>query len=303
MISLIIGGAGFIGSTLCRSLLDKGHHVICIDNLSTGSFDNIKDIKSKNFVFRQMDVLDISIHNITANLNYVYHLACPASPIKYQSDAINTLNICFNGTQNVLELVRHTKARLIFTSTSEVYGDPLESPQKETYLGNVNCIGARACYVEGKRVAESLIISYGKQHAVNYGIARIFNTYGPNMSVTDGRVISTFLAQAKSGMPLTVHGNGSQTRSFCYVTDLVRGLILLAESKESGPLNLGNPEEITILKLCHLVNEMTQNPSPPIFLDTPEDDPRRRCPDIGKAGITLGWYPSIDLKAGITKLL
>ncbi len=300
--SLVIGGAGFIGSTLCRALLDKGHNVICIDNLHTGSIDNIKDIKSKNFVFRQMDVLDIGVHNITANLDYIYHLACPASPIKYQEDAVRTLNICFNGTQNVLELARETKAQLIFTSTSEVYGDPLESPQRETYLGNVNCTGARSCYDEGKRVAESLIINYGKQHGVNYAIARIFNTYGPNMSETDGRVVSTFLAQAKRGLALTVYGTGQQTRSFCYVTDLVEGLVLLAESRESGPINLGNPEEVTILELCYLIGDLTHNATPPIFMSRPEDDPCRRCPDITQAREKLGWQPTIDLRTGITKL-
>ncbi len=301
--SLVIGGAGFIGSTLCRALLNKGHNVICIDNLSTGNIDNIKGIKSKNFVFRQMDVLDIGVHNITANLDYIYHLACPASPVKYQKDAIHTLNICFNGTQNVLELARETKARLIFTSTSEVYGDPLESPQKETYLGNVNCTGPRACYDEGKRVAESLIINYGKQYGINYGIARVFNTYGPYMSITDGRVISTFLEQARTGAPLTIYGTGKQTRSFCYVTDLVDGLILLAESMEHGPINLGNPEEITILELCNMISDITHNATAPIFLDKPEDDPCRRCPDITLAKERLKWSPTIDLRTGVTKLI
>lgn len=301
--SLVIGGAGFIGSTLCRTLLDKGHSVICIDNLSTGSMDNIKDIKSKNFIFRQMDVLDIGVHNITSNLDYIYHLACPASPVKYQKDAIRTLNICFNGTQNVLELARETKARFIFTSTSEVYGDPLESPQSETYLGNVNCNGSRSCYDEGKRVAESLIVNYGKQHGVNYGIARIFNTYGYNMSSTDGRVVSTFISQAKQGRPLTIFGTGQQTRSFCYITDTVKGLVLLAESQENGPINLGNPEEITILELCHLINDMTGNTTPYIYLDKPEDDPCRRCPDITLAKERLKWMPTVDLKSGLAQLL
>ena len=305
---LVFGGAGFIGTTLCITLLDMGYYVICIDNLSTGCIENIQHIiqttcNPKNFVFQKIDVLEISNYNMPDDIAFIFHLACPASPAKYQSDAVQTLNICFNGTQNILNLAKKNGARVIFTSTSEVYGDPHVSPQKESYWGNVNCTGIRSCYDEGKRVAESLIINYGKQYGINYGIVRIFNTYGPNMSKDDGRVVTNFIDQAVTKQPLTIYGNGLHTRSFCYITDLVQGLIKMAESNEKGPINIGNPEEITILKLADSVNRICNNTAAHTFLHLPADDPSNRCPDITLERTLLGWSPTIDIESGLLKLI
>lgn len=300
--SLVIGGAGFIGSALCRKLLEFGHCVICLDDLSTGKLDNLTDICDERFVFRTRDLLTLEPCEVTSKLDYIWLLACPASPKKYRDSPVRTLNICFNGTLKALHIARETGARLIFTSTSEIYGDPLEHPQTEGYNGNVNTIGPRACYDEGKRVAETLIMEYAKEHNVKYSIARVFNTYSPYMSHDDGRVISTFIHQAQTGQDVTVYGDGQQTRSFCYVDDLVEGLISLATHEISGPVNLGNDNEITILELAQLIISKFGNGNIIRHCDLPEDDPTRRCPDISLAYKLMGWQPKISLDEGLDRL-
>jgi UDP-glucuronate decarboxylase len=301
---LVIGGAGFIGATLCRKLINDGHHVICLDDLSTGSIDNVSGIDNDRFIFRTRDLLSLCPTDITSKLDQIYLLACPASPLKYQMDPVRTLDICFNGTKQALEIARETGAKLIFTSTSEVYGDPLVKVQKEEYRGNVSTLGPRACYDEGKRVAETLIFEYNRKYGVKYSIARVFNTYGPYMSPDDGRVVSNFIKQAQNGEMLTVYGNGHQTRSFCYVTDLVDGLVKLANSEEVGPINLGNPEPVSIKKLADLVickfNAGEETRANAIkYCALPEDDPKLRNPDITKAKKLLGWKPTIMLSQGL----
>lgn len=302
---LVIGGAGFIGATLCRRLINEGHYVICIDDLSTGSADNIKDIQSTRFVFRVMDILTLNPHDITSTLDHIYMLACPASPPKYQIDPIRTLNICFNGTLKALDIAKITGAKILFTSTSEIYGDPLVSIQSEEYRGNVSCTGPRACYDEGKRVAETLIIEYANKHNVDYSIARIFNTYGPFMSPDDGRVMSNFIKQMKQGNSLTIYGDGSQTRSFCYVTDTVDGLVKLMNSQETGPINIGNPESVTILDLAEIIAKKHNGDKQLAieFHELPIDDPKIRCPDISKARKLLGWEPTVTLQDGIDLMI
>ena len=297
--SLVVGGAGFIGSHLCRALIALKHTVICIDNLSTGSYENIRDLVGPNFIFREMNVQDIGTHNVTTVLDYIFHLACPASPTKYQADPIGTLNTCFIGTRNLAELAAASGARLIFTSTSEVYGDALEHPQRESYFGNTNFYGPRACYDEGKRIAETLLYNYRKVHNVNTGIVRIFNTYGPNMADNDGRSIPSFIVGALQNKPLVISGDGSQTRSFCYISDIVDALLLMAKSNVEGPINLGNPSEYSILEAADIINSMCGNTTPYQYIPSLEDDPQRRCPDISRAKTLLGWEPKVDLKTGL----
>jgi len=297
---LVIGGAGFIGATLCRKLITDGHHVICLDDLSTGSYNNVSTINSDRFVFRTRDLLLLNPDDISSKLDQIYLLACPASPPKYQSDPVRTLELCFNGTKRALEIAKKTGAKLIFTSTSEVYGDPAIPVQTEEYRGNVNTMGPRSCYDEGKRVAETLIMEYAKQHSVDYSIARVFNTYGPGMSPDDGRVVTNFIHQAQAGEMLTVYGSGDQTRSFCYITDLVDGLVKLANSSEHGPINLGNPEPITIRALAEKVLEKFGTRGSNVqFCPLPEDDPKLRCPDITKAKKLLNWEPTIMIEGGL----
>jgi len=295
---LITGGAGFIGSHLTERLLREGHEVVAIDNFFTGSRDNVKKfLDNKNY--------EIIRHDVTvpfsAEVDMIFNLACPASPVHYQRFPVQTLKTSLLGSINMLELAREKDARIIQASTSEVYGDPNISPQVENYWGNVNPIGIRACYDEGKRASEALFFDYYRQFKVDIKVARIFNTYGPNMALNDGRVVSNFLVQALQNMPITMYGDGLQTRSFCFVSDLVDGLFKLAFSdrKIQGPINLGNPVEFTMLELAELIIELTGSNSKIEFKPLPSDDPKQRKPDISKAQQELAWNPTIELREGI----
>jgi UDP-glucuronate decarboxylase len=296
----VTGGAGFIGSHLCDSLLQRGDQVICIDNLFSGSMRNVRPLLNHpNFRFIEHDVrepleLDIDIER-------VYNLACPASPRHYQRDPIGTMKTCVVGTMNMLEFARQKGSRILQASTSEIYGDPEVHPQPESYVGHVNPIGPRACYDEGKRAAETLIFDYHRLYGLEIKVARIFNTYGPRMLENDGRVVSNFIIQALRGEPVTVYGNGTQTRSFCFVDDLVRGLELLMESPASitGPCNLGNPHEVTIEEIARAVLAHTGSTSPLCFEPLPKDDPKRRKPVIETALRKLGWRPRVPLMEGL----
>ncbi len=294
---IVSGGAGFIGSHLIKALLDQGHSVICLDNLFTGSKKNILPFFSNpRFEFIRHDV----VAPILLEADQIYHLACPASPVHYQSNPIKTLKTSVLGTLNMLGIAKRVRARMLLASTSEVYGDPKIHPQPESYFGNVNPVGPRACYDEGKRAAETLVMGYRDFNHVNVAIARIFNTYGPRMLPNDGRVVSNFICQALKGENLTVYGDGSQTRSFCYVSDMVAGLIKLMESDVSGPVNLGNPHEVTILELGRQVLQMIPDTgSKIVFTQLPQDDPTRRKPDITLAKTLLGWQPSVPLTDGL----
>jgi len=296
---LITGGTGFIGNHLCRKLLLEGHNIICLDNNFTGNIDNIKDLMDdKNFEFIRHDIT-IPIY---LEVDQIYHLACPASPKAYQYNSIKTIKTNILGTMNALGIAKRTKARILLTSTSEVYGDPKISPQVEEYWGNVNPIGIRSCYDEGKRVAETLMMEYHNNHNVSIRIARIFNTYGPNMDKDDGRVVSNFLNQVIDKKDITLYGKGDQTRSFCYVDDMVDGLIkLMNNEKTNGPINLGNPQEITIKELAEKVIELTKSDSNIIYKDLPKDDPMKRNPDITKAKEFLDWIPKFELEDGLIK--
>lgn len=297
---LIAGGAGFIGSHLCDSLLQRGNRVICLDNLFTGTIDNIRPLLNHpNFRFIEHDVREEI--EIDDEIDRVYSLACPASPRHYQKDPVGTMKTCVLGTINLLELARRKGARVLQASTSEVYGDPEVHPQPESYLGNVNPIGPRACYDEGKRAAETLMFDYHRTHGTEIKVARIFNTYGPRMLENDGRVVSNFIVQALRGEPITIYGGGTQTRSFCFVDDLVRGLQLLMESPASvtGPCNLGNPHEVTIEAIAREVLTYTESASPLRFVALPKDDPKRRKPVIDTAARLLGWRPRVALKDGL----
>ncbi|MBW7962713.1 UDP-glucuronic acid decarboxylase family protein [Bradyrhizobium sp. BR 10261] len=297
---LVAGGAGFIGSHLCDALLQRGKTVICLDNLVTGSIDNIRPLLNHpNFRFIEHDVRDpIAIED---RVDRIYSLACPASPRHYQKDPIGTMKTCVLGAINLLELARLKDARILQASTSEVYGDPEIHPQPESYLGNVNPIGPRACYDEGKRAAETLMFDYQRAHGLEIKVARIFNTYGPRMLENDGRVVSNFIVQALRGEPITIYGSGSQTRSFCFIDDLVRGLQLLMESPSSitGPCNLGNPHEISIETIAREVLAYTASNSPLRFEALPKDDPKRRKPVIDTATRILGWRPRVALQDGL----
>lgn len=298
---LVTGGAGFIGSHICKKLVEQGHHVICLDNLLTGSENNIAPLLGNaDFKFIKHDILQPL--SIKYPLDQIYNLACPASPVHYQADPVRTINTSTFGTYHLLELARTKKARLLHTSTSEVYGDPLEHPQKESYWGHVNPNGPRSCYDEGKRLAESLIVSYAKKYGVETRITRIFNTYGPNMSWDDGRAVSNFITQALQNKDLTIYGNGKQTRSFCYVDDLVEGIIRLMNHPDYAmPVNLGNPHEITISTIADLVLQLVPSRSKIRHEKAVIDDPTRRKPDITLAKKLLNWEPKISVEEGIKK--
>jgi len=294
---LVTGGAGFIGANLCERLLNDGHEVVCLDNLYTGRMANVEPfLANRRFEFVQHDVRK----PISLQVDQIYHLACPASPPAYQRDPIFTITTAFQGTLNMLELARERRVPVLLASTSEVYGDPLVHPQVETYWGNVNPAGARSCYDEGKRAAETLARDYQRHHGVDARVVRIFNTYGPRMDPTDGRVVSNFVVQALRGEPLTVYGDGSQTRSFCYVDDLVEGLVrAMRAPRYPGTLNLGNPAEFTVRELAETVLALTGGRSALVFRPLPEDDPVRRRPDITRARDALGWEPQTALHDGL----
>ena len=298
---LVTGGAGFLGSHLSEFLLNKGADVVCADNFFSGSKENIQHLFSHDYfeVIRH----DI-IHPLFVEVDRIYHLACPASPIHYQYNPIKTVKTNVMGTINMLGLAKRIKARILLASTSEVYGDPGVHPQPEGYWGHVNPIGFRSCYDEGKRVAETLMMDYYRQNKVDIKIARIFNTYGPRMAVHDGRVVSNFIVQALKGESLTIHGDGSQTRSFCYVSDLIQALNTLMEIEDfTGPVNLGNPSEFTILELAEKIINLTKSSSKIIHKPLPLDDPTQRCPDISLAKEKLGWSPKIELEEGLSKTI
>lgn len=294
---LVTGGAGFIGSHLCERLLERGDEVVCVDNFFTGRKKNIAHlIGNPHFEIIRHDVTE----PILLEVDQVYHLACPASPVHYQFNPVKTIKTSVMGTINMLGLAKRVRARILLASTSEVYGDPLEHPQKETYWGNVNPIGIRSCYDEGKRVAETLVMDYHRQNKVDVRIVRIFNTYGPRMLFDDGRVVSNFIVQALKGAPLTVYGEGKQTRSFCFVDDLVSGLIAMMNNPGCiGPVNLGNPNEITVKELAELVVKMVGSKSGVEHRPLPSDDPVRRQPDITLAKTKLEWTPKIPLNLGL----
>jgi UDP-glucuronate decarboxylase len=294
---LITGGAGFLGSHLCDRLLKEGHEMICLDNLFTGSKDNIRNLLTHDhFELIRHDI----ITPIEIECDQIYNLACPASPVHYQFNPVRTIQANILGVTNMLELAKRTKARILQASTSEVYGDPIVHPQTEAYWGNVNPIGVRSCYDEGKRVAETLMMDYHRQHRMDIRIARIFNTYGPRMALNDGRVVSNFILQALRGEAITVYGDGLQTRSFCFVDDMVDGLIRLMKAEDFiGPVNLGNPNEFTVLELAEKVIQMTKSRSKLIFKPLPQDDPTQRQPDISLAQSRLGWKPTVELDEGL----
>jgi dTDP-glucose 4,6-dehydratase len=299
--SLVTGGAGFLGSHLCEALLERGHRVICVDNLVVSSLENIDHLRDNGFAFVNHDVIEPLA--VDEPVDFVYHLAALASPIDYLRMPLHSLKTGSYGTHHALGLAKWKRARFVLASTSEVYGDPEVHPQPETYWGNVNPIGPRGVYDEAKRYAEALTMAYHRQQGVDTAIVRIFNTYGPRMRGYDGRAIPTFLRQALAGKPVTVFGDGSQTRSFCYVDDLVRGLVLLADSEEHLPVNLGNPDEKTLLELAQTVIRLTDSPSEIVFEALPVDDPQVRQPDITRAKQLLGWEPTIELEDGLRRTI
>ena len=299
---LVTGGAGFLGSHLVDQLLLQGHHVTCVDNLFTGSQQNIRHLKTHDsFTFIEHDI----VQPLHIDVDEIYNLACPASPKHYQHDPIQTIKANVIGAANMLDLADRLGCRILQASTSEVYGDPSESPQREAYWGNVNPIGPRSCYDEGKRCAETLFFDYHRERQVDIKVARIFNTYGPRMHHADGRVVSNFIVQALSGDPITLYGAGSQTRAFCYVDDLIDGLsqMMRSDAAITGPINLGNPDEVSILALAQMIVEMTGSRSEITFAPLPKDDPKQRCPDISRARSELGWTPSTALEAGLQKTI
>jgi len=295
---LVTGGAGFVGSHLCERLLTEGHDVLCVDNFYTGQKDNITHLLAHPH-------FEVMRHDITfplyVEVDEIYNLACPASPIHYQRDPVQTIKTSVHGAINMLGLAKRTKSKILQASTSEVYGDPQVHPQTEEYWGHVNPIGPRSCYDEGKRAAETLFFDYHRQHGVKIKMARIFNTYGPRMHPNDGRVVSNFIVQSLKGESITIYGDGKQTRSFCYVNDLVDGLVRLMDARDelTGPVNLGNPGEITMLELARQVKELTDSDAPIVFASLPQDDPRQRQPDITKAQELLAWRPTVALEEGL----
>jgi len=297
---LVTGGAGFLGSHLCEKLLGEGHDVLCVDNFYTGQKDNISPLIGNPF-------FEVLRHDICfplyVEVDEIFNLACPASPVHYQFDPVQTTKVSVHGAINMLGLAKRTKAKILQASTSEVYGDPEVHPQKEDYWGKVNPIGIRSCYDEGKRCAETLFFDYRRQHELEIKVARIFNTYGPRMQVNDGRVVSNFIVQALKGESITIYGDGSQTRSFCYVDDLIDGLVGLMNTPDetTGPINLGNPNEFTIKELAEAIIELTGTRSKLVFMPLPSDDPRQRKPDISLAKRELAWEPKVQLREGLVK--
>ncbi len=299
---LVTGGAGFVGSHLCERLLNDGHEVICLDNFFTSSRQNIEHLQNhKNFEFMRHDVT----FPLFVEVDEIYNLACPASPIHYQHDSVQTIKTCVHGAINMLGLAKRLKAKIFQASTSEVYGDPNVHPQVESYWGNVNPIGIRACYDEGKRCAESLFFSYHRQHGFPIKVGRLFNTYGPRMHPNDGRVVSNFIMQALQGKDITIYGDGSQTRSFCYVSDLIELMIRFMGSPDdfTGPMNMGNPGEFTIKQLAELAVEMTESTSKIIYTPLPADDPKQRQPNISLAKEHLDWEPQVKLREGLAETI
>lgn len=294
---LVTGGAGFIGSHLVEYLLEQRHEVLALDNYFTGSKENLLHLRDHpNLEIIRHDV----VNPLMAEVDQIYNLACPASPVHYQYNPVKTIKTNVMGALNMLGLAKRVKARILQASTSEVYGDPTVHPQTEDYWGNVNCIGIRSCYDEGKRAAETLMMDYHRQNGVEVRIARIFNTYGPRMAINDGRVISNFIVQALKGQDITVYGKGEQTRSFCYIADLVEGLVRLMNTGVfEGPVNLGNPDEYTIMELARKTLELTGSRAQIVFKPLPQDDPKQRCPDITRAKRILGWQPTIPLNQGL----
>lgn len=299
---LITGGAGFLGRHLCKRLLNEGNEIVCLDNFFTGSKSNIVDLLDNPY-------FELIRHDVCfplyIEMDEIYNLACPASPVYYQHDPVQTTKTSVHGAINMLGLAKRINAKIFQASTSEVYGDPEVHPQQESYWGNVNPVGIRSCYDEGKRCAETLFFDYYRQHDLRIKVARIFNTYGPYMDVNDGRVVSNFIVQALQNQDITIYGNGEQTRSFCYVDDMVDAFIRLMNSPDSvtGPVNLGNPGEFTIAELAHQVIELTGSKSKLVNKELPSDDPKQRCPDIGQAKEVLGWEPTVDLQSGLRKTI
>ncbi|HYH59547.1 MAG TPA: UDP-glucuronic acid decarboxylase family protein [Thermoleophilaceae bacterium] len=298
---LVTGGAGFLGSHLCEHLLERGNRVVCVDNLETGSLKNIEHLRSPEFQWVQKDITDY--YEVDGPVDFIYHMASPASPIDYARLPLHTLKVGSHGTHHTLGVAKVKRARFLLASTSEVYGDPEIHPQPESYWGNVNPIGPRGVYDEAKRYAEALTMAYLRQQGLDTCIARIFNTYGPRMRPNDGRAIPTFLNQALNGKPITVFGDGSQTRSFCYVDDLIRGLVALCESDLHDPVNIGNPHEMTLLEMAEAVREQTGTESEIVFEALPVDDPKVRQPDITRARELLGWEPEIELRDGLARTI
>lgn len=300
---LVTGGAGFIGSHLCRRLINEGHQVICLDNLFTGTRNNVKDLIDKsNF---ELIIQDVTQPIQLDNIDQIYNLACPASPIHYQYNPVKTVETNVIGAINVLNLAKRTGACVLQASTSEVYGDPNVHPQKEEYWGNVNPIGIRSCYDEGKRAAETLFFDYHRQYGVDIKVVRIFNTYGPNMQKNDGRVVSNFIVQAIEGKDITIYGDGLQTRSFCFVSDLVEGIVRLMNSDKAitGPINIGNPSEFTVKQLAEMIISMTKSESTIVYKPLPQDDPKKRKPDITLAMRELEWIPMVGIHEGLEKTI
>jgi len=299
---LVTGGAGFLGTHLCRRLLGQGHEVLCVDNFSTGTRRNIEE-------FLDDPMFELLRHNVTfplfVEVDEIYNLACPASPVHYQFDPVQTTKTSVSGAINMLGLAKRLKVRILQASTSEVYGDPIVHPQPEDYWGNVNPIGSRSCYDEGKRCAETLFFDYHRQHRLEIKVARIFNTYGPRMHPNDGRVVSNFIVQALMGMPITIYGDGSQTRSFCFADDTVEGFIRLMNAPRSvtGPVNIGNPGEFTMLELARMTIDATGSKSKLVFMPLPRDDPRQRRPDISLMERELGWRPRVPLREGLARTI
>jgi UDP-glucuronate decarboxylase len=299
---LVSGGAGFLGSHLCDRLLEQGHDVLCVDNFFTGSKQNVNHLLANpNFELMRHDVT----FPLYVEVDQIYNLACPASPVHYQFDPVQTTKTSVHGAINMLGLAKRVKARILQASTSEVYGDPEVHPQPESYFGKVNPIGIRSCYDEGKRCAETLFFDYYRQHQLDIKVIRIFNTYGPRMHPNDGRVVSNFIVQALQGKDITIYGDGQQTRSFCYVDDLIRGMISMMETGQdfTGPINIGNPGEFTMLELAELVIKLTGSSSKLVFLPKPEDDPKQRRPDISLAKDVLKWSPNVQLEEGLKKTI
>ena len=299
---VVLGGAGFLGSHLCDALLRRGDEVVAVDNFCTGSRDNVKHLAStKSFSLIDADICDEI--PVAGKVDLIFNFASPASPKQYLKMPLETLRVGSVGTENAIKLALQNNARLIMASTSEVYGDPLVNPQSETYFGNVNPLGLRSCYDEAKRFSEALLMAHHRTSKLNLGIVRIFNTYGPRLDPDDGRVVSTIITQAIVNRDLTIHGDGSQTRSFCYVDDLIRGIIALADSSEVGPINLGNNIEITVSKLAEMVLKICGSKSKVVFTQAMEDDPQQRCPDLAQAKDKLGWEPQVSVEDGLKKTI